>query len=123
MSIVPAEPESLRLIAEVERAGGMYREDIYLQAVSLTGLSHQTLENYASASRLVPPQRRRPNVSHSIHVEVKSLPAGAQKRLLAKAEREQLTKEAVRGLVREEKGVPPEPIERDVCSECGRPLP
>jgi len=100
-----------------------YRDEIYLQAIALTGLSKNTLENYASTSRLVPPQRRRlGTVSHSIHVEVKSLPAGAQKRLLAKAEREQLTKEAVRELVREEKGHPPEPIEREVCRECGRPI-
>jgi hypothetical protein len=99
-----------------------YRDDIYLQAVGMTGLSKNTLENYASASRLVPPQRRRAGVSHSIHVEVKSLPAGSQKRLLAKAEREQLTKEAVRELVREEKGYEPEPIERPVCPECRRPL-
>lgn len=166
------EPRSIQLLAEVEKAGGMYvgangrpvglqlppglpydqyesllilawevhelsrwvigdiisaaedqyRNDIYMQAVGLTGLSYNTLQNYASASRLVPPQRRRSSVSHSIHVEVKSLPAGSQKRLLAKAEREQLTKEAVRGLVREEKGHQPEPIERPVCPECGRPL-
>jgi len=170
--VTDLEPRSIQLLAEVEKAGGMfvgangqpvglhlppdmpfdryeaigqmfwsvhelsrwcvgdwiaygedtYRDDIYLQAVGMTGLSKNTLENYASASRLVPPQRRRPGVSHSIHVEVKSLPAGSQRRLLAKAEREQLTKEAVRGLVREEKGIPPEPIERDVCPECKRPL-
>ena len=99
-----------------------YRNDIYVQAISLTQLSKKTLENYASASRLVPPQRRRDEVSHSIHVEVKSLPAGSQKRLLARAEREQLTKEAVRELVREEKGHEPEPIEREVCPTCKRPL-
>jgi hypothetical protein len=167
------EPRSIQLLAEVEKAGGMfispngqpvglqlppdmpfdryeaigqmfwsvhelsrwcvgdwiaygedtYRNDIYMQAVGMTGLSINTLQNYASASRLVPPQRRRPNVSHSIHVEVKGLPAGSQKRLLAKAEREHLTKEAVRGLVREEQGYEPEPIAREVCGECGRPLP
>jgi len=166
------EPRSIQLLAEVEKAGGMfvgvngrpvglqlppglpyeqyeamlilawnvhelsrwvigdliaaaedeYRDEIYLQAVALTNLSKNTLENYASTSRLVPPQRRRGNVKHSIHIEVKSLPAPAQKRLLARAEREQLTKEAVRELVREEKGHEPEPIEREVCSECGRPL-
>ncbi len=99
-----------------------YRNDIYAQAISLTQLSQNTLENYASTSRLVPPQRRRENVGHSIHVEVKSLPAASQKRLLAKAEREQLTKEAVRGLVREEKGHPPEPIAKEVCESCGRPI-
>jgi len=165
-------PQSIQLLAEVEKAGGMfispngqpvglqlppglpfdryeaigqmfwtvhelsrwcvgdwiaygedtYRDDIYLQAVGMTGLSKNTLENYASASRLVPPQRRRSGVSHSIHVEVKSLPAGSQKRLLARAEREQLTKEAVRELVREEKGYEPPPIERPVCETCGKPL-
>ncbi len=172
MSVTPAEPQSIRLLAEVEKAGGMfvshdggpvglslptdlpyetyeslllmafavhelsrwvigdllaaaeneYRNDIYMQAVNLTGLSYHTLENYASASRLVPPQRRRYGVSHSIHREVQSLPADAQKRLLAKAKRDQLTKEAVRELVREEKGVPPQPIARDICEGCGRPL-
>lgn len=99
-----------------------YDSDIYLQAVAMTGLSKNTLENYASASRLVPPQRRRPKVSHSIHVEVKSLPASDQKRILLQAEREDLTKEAVRGLVREAKGKPADPIEREICGECGRPL-
>lgn len=99
-----------------------YRDDIYLQAVGMTGLSKNTLENYASASRMVPPQRRRPNVSHSIHVEVKGLPPNSQRRLLAKAERDHLTKEAVRELVREENGHPPKPIERELCPECRRPL-
>lgn len=98
-----------------------YRDDVYMQAVSVTGLSLNTLQNYASASRLVPPQRRRLNVSHSIHVEVKSLDGNQQRQLLAKAEREGLTKEAVRELVREAKGRP-EPEERPVCGECGRPL-
>lgn len=167
------EPQSLTLLAEVEKAGGVflgpnghpvglqlppglpferyealllmfwevhelsrfvigdllaaaedeYRDDLYLQAVAMTGLSYNTLQNYASASRMVPPSRRRtPAVSHSIHVEVKGLPPNSQRRLLARAEREQLTKEAVRELVREENGHPPKPIERELCPECKRPL-
>jgi hypothetical protein len=170
--VTELEPRSIQLLAQVEKAGGMfigdnglpvglqlppgvsyeryeailqgfyqaheltrfcigdliaygedeYKDDIYLQAVAMTGLSKNTLENYASASRLVPPHRRRTGVSHSIHVEVKSLPAEGQRRLLARAEREQLTKEAVRELVREEKGYEPPPLEREVCPTCKRPL-
>jgi hypothetical protein len=99
-----------------------YRDDMYAQACEVTGLSPNTLQNYVSTARMVPPRRRRPRVSFSHHQEVKGLTAEAQKRLLLKAEREQLTKMDMRALVKLEQGREEPPIERDVCGECGRPL-
>lgn len=172
MSLVPTEPQSLRLIAEVEQAGGMfidnhglpvglnlppdmpferymaigmaltgaddivrwswgdwiaygedtYKDDMYLQAVAMTGKSYNTVQNWASLSRKVPPKRRRGDVRHSVHMEVKALPPNDQKRLLAKAARERMQSTEMRELVKDERGVAPEPIEREVCPHCLRPL-
>jgi hypothetical protein len=72
----------------------------YSQAATLIGLSPQTLTNYASIARRVPPGRRRTGVSFSIHGEVASLPPAEQERWLEIAATENLTKQEVRDRLR-----------------------
>lgn len=99
-----------------------YKMDMYEQAVALTGMSYNTVQNWASLSRKIPPQRRRGGVRHSVHMEVKALPPADQKRLLTRAYREKIQSSQMRELVKIENGVPPEPIEREICPQCKRPL-
>lgn len=102
-----------------------YGEKFY-QAAEAIGKSPDTLKHIQNVGRSVPPQRRRTaTVDFWHHYEVASLPAAEQKRILKQAEDQRLTKMQVRDLAREAKGVPPASpvVERDICSECGRPMP
>ena len=54
----------------------------YEQAESLTGMTYETLCNYASISKKFPPERRRPEVAHSVHAVVASLPVPQQEKWL-----------------------------------------
>lgn len=101
-----------------------YAEDKYVQAATLFGLSEQTLMNYASIARRIPPgkgSRRRLNVSFSIHGEVASLPPPDQKRWLETAAQEKLTKAEVRSRIKVERGTA-EPLHQERCPTCHRPL-
>lgn len=90
----------------------------YAQAALLLGLSPQTCANYQSISKRVPPGRRRPGVSFSIHGEVASLPPEQQVEWLEIAAKEGLTKQEVRDRLRPPKELPP--AERTVtCPHCG----
>lgn len=100
--------------------------DKFWQAAEATGKSPETLKHIQNVGRAVPPQRRRTaTVGFWHHYEVASLPAVDQKRILIQAEVHKLTKMQVRGLAKEAKGEVPlaAPAERDLCPECGRPLP
>lgn len=71
-----------------ERAYG----EKYAQAVEDTGLALQTLMNYASVARRVPPERRRATVPFSFHAVVAALDPAEQEKWLEKAEEEGLTR-------------------------------
>lgn len=92
----------------------------YTQAALLLGLSPQTLANYASIAKRVPPGRRKIGVSFSIHGEVASLPPELQEHWLTVAKNEGLTKQEIRDRLRPPKELPPavssgEPI---TCPHC-----
>ena len=90
----------------------------YTQAALLIGLSPQTLTNYASIAKRVPPGRRNASVSFSIHGEVASLSPEEQERWLAIAASERLTKQEVRERIRPPKELTP--AEKTVtCPHCG----
>lgn len=89
----------------------------YTQAALLIGLSPQTLANYASIAKRVPPGRRHANVSFSIHGEVASLPPELQEHWLTVAANEQLTKQELRDRLRPPKELAP--VDRTVtCPRC-----
>jgi len=92
----------------------------YTQAALLLGLSEQTLANYASIAKRVPPERRRVGVSFSIHGEVASLPPELQSHWLDVAANEHLTKQEVRDRLRPRKELPPatDPDQLVTCPHC-----
>lgn len=61
--------------------------DRYQVAVSETGLSYQTLRNYAWIARQFKVHRRRPSLSFQHHAEVASIPQEEQDRWLSRAEK------------------------------------
>jgi hypothetical protein len=61
--------------------------DRYKTAIQRTGLSYQTLRNYASVARKFRSDRRKPDLSFQHHAVVASLPAEEQDRWLARAQR------------------------------------
>lgn len=77
--------------------------ETYTQAAEMTGRAVQTLMNYSSTCRRVPQHVRRPAVKFSIHTEVASLNINQQRHWLARVEREHLTREELRDLLREER--------------------
>lgn len=90
----------------------------YTQAALLLGLSPQTLANYASIAKRVPPGRRKMGVSFSIHGEVASLPPELQEHWLEVAKNENLTKQEVRDRLRPRKELPPAERELVTCPHC-----
>lgn len=73
--------------------------DKYEQAVEFTGYREGTLMNYATVARAIPggpDSRRRELVDYSTHVEVASLEANEQERILARAAKENLSRNTVR---------------------------
>lgn len=70
----------------------------YAQAIEATGKAEQTLQNYVFVAENVHSSRRRELdvVDFSTHAEVASLPAKEQERILAAAEKEELTVKQVR---------------------------
>jgi hypothetical protein len=86
------------LIVYSEQAFG---DDVtYGQLAHATGLAYQSVVNIASVSRRVPPHRRRRGLSRSHHEAVAKLPPGEQRTLLAKAEREDWSRDILRDEVR-----------------------
>lgn len=72
--------------------------EMYSQAIEATGKAEQTLQNYVFVAKNVDCSRRRELdvVDFSTHAEVASLPAKEQERILAAAEKENLTVKDVR---------------------------
>ena len=91
----------------------------YAQAAEMVGLSEQTLTNYASIAKRIPPTRRRPLVAHSKHAEVAALPPAEQKRWLKVVEDEKLTKAELRHRLRDEGHLPPTRARTIFCPHCG----
>ena len=89
----------------------------YAQAAERVGLSPQTLANYASIAKRVPPNRRRVGVSFSIHAEVAALSPNDQRHWLKVAEEEGLSKMELRDRIRPE--LPPAGKTMRVCPNCG----
>lgn len=92
----------------------------YAQAALLIGLSPQTLANYQSIAKRVPPGRRHAGVSFSIHGEVASLPPELQEHWLTVAANEHLTKQEVRDRLRPPRELTPAVEDELVtCPKCG----
>jgi hypothetical protein len=84
------------------------------QAVENTGLAPQTLMNYASVARRVPPERRRQSLPYSYHAVVAPLEPADQERWLTDAEAEGWTRRELAHAVRDE----PEEEARLSCPTC-----
>lgn len=74
----------------------------YAQAVEETGLSRETLRNYAWVCEHVAPSRRLAGVSFSVHSTVASMSPKDQRRWLGIARRENLTQRDLRQRIRDE---------------------
>lgn len=73
------------LIGDLLNFGEKVYGETYVQAAALTGLSEQTLINYASVCKHVPRSRRRASLSFSVHAEVAYLDPPDQEEWLKKA--------------------------------------
>jgi hypothetical protein len=91
----------------------VYGERAY-QAADL-GLAVQTVTNYASVARKIPPERRRASLPYSYHAVVAPLEPAEQDAWLEKAEREGWTRRQLDAAV---KGDPPEDEMRLSCPTC-----
>lgn len=91
----------------------------YAQAADRVGLSEQTLANYASIAKRIPPSRRRPLVSFSKHAEVAALPPAEQTKWLKETEDDNLTKAELRVRLRDAGALPPARPRTVFCPHCG----
>jgi hypothetical protein len=80
-------------------------------AERVTGLTRETLMNYKSVCQSIAVNRRRENLPFSIHIEVAPLTPREQRRWLAHAEKESLTRAELHRAIREA-GEAPEPGEQ-----------
>lgn len=96
----------------------------YAQAAELLGYTPQSMMNVASLAHRVKPKQRSRILKFWVHEPVAKLGPAQQRALLKQAEEEGLSRSDLRRIV---KGEPPEEryqdVSRDLCSECGRPLP
>lgn len=82
-----------------------------------TGLAEQTIENYISIGRRVPPSRRRRGVKFSTHGEVAALSPNEQRHWLKIAADEKLKKMELRARLKPE--LPPAVVRTVTCPHCG----
>lgn len=94
---------------------GHYGED-YAQFVDDLGIALHTLQNWAYVSRAIPPSRRRDTLSWSHHAEVASLPPNEQEKWLERAEREKMSRSALRAAIRASRN---NHEEWTICPTCG----
>lgn len=94
------------LIGDLILYGDAVYGEKYTQAIELTGLAPSTLANYASVCKHIPPSRRRPGVSFSLHYEVAYLEPQDQERWLDMAVEGEWTKERLRQEIRGSKSDP-----------------
>ena len=83
----------------IEHGERVYGEK-YAQAVEETGLAPQTLMNYASVCRRVPPERRRAALPYSYHAVVAPLEPEVQVVMLAEAETQGWTRRELAAAVK-----------------------
>lgn len=92
----------------------------YAQACDVTGYSYQTLANMQFVAAAVEPSRRRENLPWAHHSEVAALPPNEQRRWLARAEREGLSRAELRAALRDAKALPPpSSVDTARCPACG----
>jgi hypothetical protein len=72
----------------------------YQRGIELTGLEYQTLRNYAMVARRFEMSRRRDKLSFQHHAEVCGLASDVQERWLDRCEREHLTRNELRHMLR-----------------------
>ena len=95
-----------------------YKDERYLQAAGVTGLSEQTLMNYASICKRVPRSRRRRGLGITTHDVVASLPPAEQEEWLRQAASNGWTRAELREHVRP--SLPPAGADAVcVCPHCG----
>lgn len=99
----------------------LFGDDVY-QAAEQLGKSPQTIQNWLTTGRKVPPSRRREGVKFEHHAIVAPLEPEEQKRWLKVAEEEQLSKERLRLRIQAERNGDVIPPAVEVCETCGRPL-
>lgn len=96
----------------------------YAQAATILGYSPQTCMNIASLGHRVKPKQRSRVLKFWVHEPVAKLGPAQQRALLKRAEEEGLSRSALRKIV---KGEPDEDryqdVSRELCPECGQPLP
>lgn len=90
-------------LGDLYNYGEQHFSDIAEQPFDETKKSLRTIQNYASVCRKFAHARRRASLSFSHHDAVKGLPEAEQDTLLNKAEKDQLSREQLRDLVRGEK--------------------
>lgn len=93
------------LIGDWIRYGEESMGEKYSQAMTATGLSEGTLQNYVYVCRNVAPSRRLKDVPFSVHYEVAAMKAGEQRRWLSLARKEGLSQRDLRLRIREEAAV------------------
>lgn len=79
----------------------------YAQALELTGLSYQTLRNYAMVAGRFDPSRRRDKLSLQHHLEVAALPEREQDAWLDRAEAGGWSRDQLREAIVSSRAVPP----------------
>lgn len=90
----------------------------YTQAMETTGYEYSTLNSFRYVAQQIEPVRRRTNVSFTHHAEVAALEPAEQDRWLEHAEREDLSRNALRGAI---KGTQHDD-DSQCCPTCGRKL-
>lgn len=93
------------LIGDWIRYGEESMGEKYSQAMTATGLSEGTLQNYVYVCRNVAPSRRLQDVPFSVHYEVASMKAVEQRRWLSLARKEGLSQRDLRVRIRQEAAV------------------
>jgi len=91
------------IIGDMLVYGETHYGEVFAQAV---GYAPQTMLNYASVMRRVPPEVRREGLKYAHYEAVSSLPLPEQKRLLLRAVEEDLTREDLRQAARVIQGRP-----------------
>jgi hypothetical protein len=94
-------------LSEWLRQGEMLYGDKVHQAALLTKRAPSTLANIASIAHRIPPERRNPRVSFSVHAEVAALDPDAQTHWLTEAAERNLTRDELRSEIHAQRDVSP----------------
>jgi hypothetical protein len=83
--------------------GESHYGETYAQALSETDYTYETLRNYAYVARKIPLERRRENISFSMHQELASLPEPEQETMMERIEQGYENRESIREHKRQRK--------------------